>query len=48
LFLQAVKEETDELEMEELKDEANGKQGGPSETDIKVLCTFIAYRNVFD
>jgi hypothetical protein len=42
-----MKEEVDELEMEEFEDEADGKPGGPSEVDIKVLCTYITYGNVF-
>jgi hypothetical protein len=42
-----MKEEVDELEMEEFEDEADVKQGGPSEIDIKVLCTYITYRSVF-
>ena len=47
LFLQVVKEETDELEMEEPEDEADRKLGGPSEMDLKVLYTYLTYSNVF-
>jgi len=47
LFLQVVKEETDELEMEEPEDETDRKLGGPSEMELKVLYTYLTYRNVF-
>ena len=47
LFLQVVKEETDELEIEEPEDEADRKLGGPLEMDLKVLYTYLTYRNVF-
>jgi len=47
LFLQVVKEETDDLEMEEPEDETDRKLGGPSEMDLKVLFTYFTYRNVF-
>jgi hypothetical protein len=48
LFLQVVKEETDDLEMEETEDETDRKLGGPSEMDLKVLYTCFTHRNVFD
>ena len=47
LFLQGMKEETDELEMEEPEDETDRKVGGPSEMELKVLYTYLTYRNVF-
>jgi hypothetical protein len=47
LFLQGVKGETDDPEMEEPVDETDRKIGGPSETDLKVLYTYLTYRNVF-
>jgi hypothetical protein len=43
LFLQVVKEETDELEMEEPEDETDRKLGGPSEMDLKVLFTYLTF-----
>lgn len=39
-FLQVVKDVTDELELEEADDEADRKQEGPSEMDLKVLYTY--------
>ena len=47
LFLQVVKGETDEMETEEPEDETERKLGGPSEMELKVLYTYLTYRNVF-
>jgi hypothetical protein len=46
LFLQGVEEETDDVEMEEPEDETDRKLGGLSEMDLKVLYTYLTYRNV--
>lgn len=46
LFLQVVKEETDEMEVEEPEDETDRKLGGPSEMDLKVLFTYLTFTGV--